>query len=288
MITKKTFDKIFAVVGFCVLYAIGYEFTGHRHAPVMIAFISVLICFLIDIHIRKRKKQSSTAVKEYRLIYFIVSAIWCVFSSIGFIILYLYVNDIIAFLFFFATIGFDIFYFDKVYDIICHLSVQRVLILCEIEGTIIKTKSGNTSPEDFYDWQLRPEVVDAIRNYNPTAIHIIYNQDGSDKGFDERSDLLYIVQKIAYSLSTELDKHVSGQYNWNEDPDEDPECKPKPGMIYNYLKENAVFPRQCLMVGSLSGLPGQSSDIDLQFANNAHVKYQDVDDFVRQYNTGYR
>ena len=55
MITKKTFDKIFAVVGLSVLYAIGYEFTGHRHAPVMIFFIIGFVCFFVDIHIRKRK-----------------------------------------------------------------------------------------------------------------------------------------------------------------------------------------------------------------------------------------
>lgn len=220
---------------------------------------------------------------KYRSTFFIVEGILCVFSIIGFAILHHYVNYIIAFLFFVSTMGFNIFYFDKVYDIICHLSIRRVLIICEIDGTLIKTKSGNPLSEDYHVWELRPDVVNAIRAYVPTEIHIIYNQDGSDKGFDERSDLLYIVQKIVNSLSIELDKKVTLTYNWNEDPDYEPYGKPYPDMITDYLKENAVFPRQCLMIGSSSGFPGQSSDIDLQFANNAHIKYMDVDEFVKKY-----
>lgn len=59
--------------------------------------------------------------------------------------------------------------------------------------------------------------------------------------------------------------------------------KPNPGMITQYIYDKHVSSRHCLMIGDASGLPGQFSDSDLQCAKNAHVKYQDVDDFVRQY-----
>lgn len=221
MITKKTFDKIFAVVGLCVLYAIGYEFTGHRHAPVIFAFISMFTCFLVEIHARKRKSQ-----------------------------------------------------------------LPRVLF-CDLDGTLIKTKSGKVFPEDGNDWQLRTEVIEAIRVYAPTAIHIISNQGGIEKGSVNHYGFINKMLHITHIMKSELSIPVTFDYCQYTDPD-NPYRKPNPGMITQYLQDKSVSSRHCLMIGDASGLPGQFSDSDLQCAKNAHVKYQDVDDFVRQYNPGYR
>ena len=63
---------------------------------------------------------------------------------------------------------------------------QKVL-LCDLDGTLIVTKSGKTFPENENDWKFKPRIKEAIQEYNPKYIFIISNQGGIEKGFvDER------------------------------------------------------------------------------------------------------
>lgn len=165
-------------------------------------------------------------------------------------------------------------------------NTPRVLF-CDLDGTLIKTKSGNIFPKDNNDWQFRLDVIHAIRAYAPTAIHIISNQGGIEKGYINHQEFLNKMISITQLMKADFGIPVTFDYCQYNAPDH-PYRKPNTGMITNYLTSQSVSPSRCLMIGDASGRPGQFSDSDLQCAKNAHVKYQDVDDFVRQYNPGYR
>lgn len=159
------------------------------------------------------------------------------------------------------------------------------ILFCDLDGTLIKTKSGKTFPEDCNDWEFRMEVLDAIRIYAPTAIHIISNQGGIEKGFVDRGEFTGKARTIIDAIFLDLDIKTSLHFTESNDPD-DPYRKPNPGMIIDYLKDKGVSARHCLMIGDASGLPGQFSDSDLRCAENAHVEYMDVGDFVDRYFPG--
>ena len=88
--------------------------------------------------------------------------------------------------------------------------------------------------------------------------------------------------QITQAMRIDLRVPVTFDYCKSNDP-EDYYRKPNPGMVNSYIDSKAVSRRYCLMIGDESGLPGQFSDSDLHCAENAHIKYQDVDAFVRKY-----
>lgn len=157
------------------------------------------------------------------------------------------------------------------------------ILFCDLDGTLIKTASGATFPIDGNDWEFRSAVIIAIYNYAPTAIHIISNQGGIEKGFVNHHDFINKMLHITTVLKDELGIPVTFDYCQYNDPAH-PYRKPNPGMITNYLNDMSVSTSHCLMIGDASGLEGQFSDSDLRCAENAGISYQDVDDFVKEYN----
>lgn len=214
--------------------------------------------------------------KENRLAYFIVAAIFCVIYAVAMTVAGLH-----------APIWVSII-FGVVAALVSHLIVNRSksnkprVLFCDLDGTLINTNSGKTFPENCADWDWRIEVIEAIRLYAPTAIHIISNQGGIEKGFVNHHDFINMMLHITTVMKDELGTPVTFDYCQYNDPD-NPYRKPNPGMITQYLHDKSVSARHCLMIGDASGLPGQFSDSDLRCAENAHIKYLDVDDFVRQY-----
>lgn len=160
------------------------------------------------------------------------------------------------------------------------------VLFCDLDGTLIKTLSGKTFPEDCNDWQFRTEVIEAIRNYAPTAIHIISNQGGIEKGYVTHCDFINKMFRITTEMKEILGIPVTFDYCPYNDTG-NPYRKPNPGMItqYFYYNDNED-PSHCLMIGDASGRPGQFSDSDLRCADNAGVPYLDVEDFVLQYSKG--
>lgn len=172
-----------------------------------------------------------------------------------------------------------------IYILVVHKSkftTPRILI-CDLDGTIIKTLSGKTFPEDCNDWQFRTEVIEAIRNYAPTAIHIISNQGGIEKGFVQEEEFLNKMITITNQMKADFGIPVTFDYCQTNNP-YDAYRKPNPGKITTYLFYKSASESDCLRIGDATGLPGQFSDSDLRCAQNAGVMYQDVDDFIRQYN----
>lgn len=163
---------------------------------------------------------------------------------------------------------------------------HRVL-LCDLDGTLIITKSGKTFPENEDDWQFKPGICYAIRQYNPKYIFIISNQGGIEKGFVDESKFIDKMQNILAEMRKWGDYIIAYNYCKSNDHTH-PYRKPNDGMIHDFMHDYADgydFSRsQALMIGDASGHQGQFSDTDLQCAKNAGIKYCDVDDFIEASN----
>lgn len=166
-----------------------------------------------------------------------------------------------------------------------HLRLERVLF-ADLDGTIIVTKSGKTFPENCDDWQFKKDIIEAIEYYNPTHLHIVSNQGGIEKGFVDKDAFFWKMNKIQEQLAKALPKtRVTYDYCTSNDPNDD-RRKPNCGMIDFYCTDaynnTDCLKRNCLMIGDASGKQGQFSDSDKKCAENAQIKYVDVDDFIQE------
>lgn len=173
----------------------------------------------------------------------------------------------------------------KIFDLIRKLfkfKRDRVLFL-DLDGTLTITKSGSTFPVNCDDWVFKPDILKAISEYKPTAIHICSNQGGIESGFVKEDEFCKKMEAICDSVFKEIG--VKPTYAYCKFMSED--CwfrKPNPGMIEQYVNDfywgTDCEKEDCLMVGDASGKPNQFSDSDLKFAQNAKVDYCDVEDFI--------
>lgn len=78
---------------------------------------------------------------------------------------------------------------------------QKVL-LCDLDGTLIETKSGKTFPVDENDWKFKEWIKEAIQEYNPRYIFIISNQGGIVGGFVDEIKFLAKLDTIMDEIRT--------------------------------------------------------------------------------------
>lgn len=158
------------------------------------------------------------------------------------------------------------------------------VLICDLDGTLIETKSGRTFPVDIYDWKFKKGIREAVQKYNPKYLFIVTNQGGIEKGYVKELELIYkltiIRERIRFTWGI---PNVDFAYCESTDPN-NPFRKPNIGMIeyfrHDYANGNDFDKRNALMIGDASGLSGQFSDIDLQTARNAGIRYADVNDFI--------
>lgn len=159
---------------------------------------------------------------------------------------------------------------------------QKVL-LCDLDGTLIETKSGKTFPVDNDDWKFKPWIKEAIQEYNPRYIFIISNQGGIEKGYVKEVDFIKKLNTIKDEIRSWGDFIVDGTYAISNDPNNQWR-KPNVGMViffkHDYYDGYDFDNRQALMIGDASGLEGSFSDTDLQTARNAKIRYADVNQFI--------
>ena len=159
---------------------------------------------------------------------------------------------------------------------------QKVL-LCDLDGTLIETISGEVFSVSPYDWKFKPGIREAIQVYNPRYIFVISNQGGIDKGFVEEEDFLVKFTTIIKEIKTWGDFIVDGTYCTSNDPN-NRFRKPNTGMV-DFFREDFINgydfdKRDALMIGDASGLEGQFSSSDYWTAKRAGIKYCDVNHFI--------
>ena len=158
------------------------------------------------------------------------------------------------------------------------------IIFSDLDGTLIKTISGETFPQGIWDMQIRFEVLDKIKEIKPKYLMIVSNQGGIENGFISQSNFSIKLDYICLSISEYCNCQCHAMYCATNDKS-DPYRKPNVGML-NYLTELHVgddfdyIKQKSLMIGDASGKEGQFSDSDKKTAENFGIDYMDVEDFV--------
>ena len=162
---------------------------------------------------------------------------------------------------------------------------KKVLFI-DLDGTLIKTISGKTFPEDITDFRIQLPVLDKIKETFPNLSYffIVTNQGGIGKFISEAdfgtkidaiSDLCFF-----YLNERRLTMYYDYLYCTSNDKD-NPYRKPNTGMLESLFGEWEVESKdECIMIGDASGKPGDFSDSDKKCAENFGIDYIDVRDFL--------
>lgn len=164
------------------------------------------------------------------------------------------------------------------------------ILFADLDGTLIKTKSGETFPKGIWDMEFRFEVLDAIKKMQLDAVFIVSNQGGIEQGFISKN---YFEIKLEY-IKLAIKEYVNILTYANYCPSNDKNNfyrKPNIGMLnegmYKYkvwYNKGQIMLNECLMIGDASGKEGQYSDTDKKTAENFGCDYLDVEDFVKLVN----
>lgn len=155
--------------------------------------------------------------------------------------------------------------------------IKKVLFI-DLDGTLIKTISGKTFPEDITDFRIQLPVLDKIKDTfsNLSYFFIVTNQGGIGK-FISEADFVTKIDAISdlcffYLNERKLTMYYDYLYCASND---NPYRKPNTGML-DKLYYNLHYNKQ-EMIGDASGKPGDS---DKKCAENFGIDYIDVRDFL--------
>lgn len=156
------------------------------------------------------------------------------------------------------------------------------ILFADLDGTLIKTKSGETFPKGIWDMELRFDVIDTIKKLNPEYVFIVSNQGGIEKGFVNEFNFCVKLSFIVHSIEEYCDTTVDYYYCSSNNKD-DENRKPNYGMLKDALTEHDINydKSEMLMIGDASGKPGQFSDSDKKTAENFGIDYLDIEDFCK-------
>lgn len=168
-------------------------------------------------------------------------------------------------------------------DFIKRLLGFHNVLFCDLDKTLIQTKSGNEKPIDTTDWQMRWNVIYAIDEYRPKYIFIITNQKGIGRGEIKREDFQKKIREICNLIRDNVDGAMVEARICTSIHDDNPYRKPNTGMIDAIRKKHPFRNWQALMIGDASGKAGDFSDSDRKTAENAGIRYIDVEEFVEHY-----
>lgn len=141
------------------------------------------------------------------------------------------------------------------------------ILFCDLDGTLIKTKSGETFPKGIWDMEFRFEVLDTIKKMKPDYVLIVSNQGGVESGFVDEDNFCAKVGYVAGAIREYCDCECYGMSEY---------------LLERYVGDDNIK-QKSLMIGG--GKEGQFSDSDKKTAENFGIDYMDVDDFVKCYNT---
>ena len=158
--------------------------------------------------------------------------------------------------------------------------MNKALFL-DLDGTLIKTKSGETFPKNIHDWEFKLGMLPKIQMMYQSEcfIIIVTNQAGIEAGHITEIEFLAKISNIIYQMEEKI--HVPCAY-WYCDRLNSYKRKPNPGMAYEAATQLELDLSKYIMVGDASGLEGQFSDSDKMFAENAGIgTYYDISEFLK-------
>lgn len=170
---------------------------------------------------------------------------------------------------------------------------KKKVLFCDLDGTLIKTYSGNTFPQGVWDVELKLDIWSKIVDLFPNlkALYIVSNQGGIGHGYVNKDSFHNKINWICSSLEDWFELKagfipmISARICTSNDPD-CPNKKPNPGMLERainlHLKNiGVVCKEEMIMLGDASGYPGDFSDSDKVCAQNFGIDYVDVRDFLK-------
>ena len=163
----------------------------------------------------------------------------------------------------------------------------KEVLFIDLDGTLIKTISGKTFPEDITDFRIQLPVLDKITEKLPNLRRflIVTNQGGLKSDNDEL-DFKAKLFSIEYFCNTYLNNRLSNfgcsdsMYCSSMDKT-NPFRKPNTAMLESLSEVWSIKSKEeCIMIGDASGKPGDFSDSDKKCAENFGIDYIDVRDFL--------
>lgn len=140
---------------------------------------------------------------------------------------------------------------------------KKKKLILDLDGTLIKTKSGNKFPISRDDWILYSDnVISYLTKYNKKgySILIITNQLNLDKNEKRFKSFKGKIEDIADKICLPMKILVSMR--------NDQYRKPRTGFIECKLND------RCIFVGDAAGRIGDHSDTDVKFALNLGLQFQ--------------
>ena len=163
---------------------------------------------------------------------------------------------------------------------------KKVLFI-DLDGTLIKTVSGKTFPEDITDFRVQLPVLDKIVRKFPNLgyFFIVTNQGGLKSDFakyDFRAKLYAIEDICCEYLNNRFANSVGSDAQYCPSMDKtDLYRKPNTAMLESLFTQWDVKSKdECIMIGDASGKPGDFSDSDKKCAENFGIDYIDIRDFL--------
>ena len=158
------------------------------------------------------------------------------------------------------------------------------VIFSDLDGTLIKTISGETFPKGIWDMQIRFEVLDKIKKTKLEYLLIVSNQGGIESGFVDAHNFRAKSEYITRAISEYCDCKCYAMYCETNDKS-DQYRKPNTGMLHSIIEKYVgddfdYIKQKSLMIGDASGKEGQFSDSDKKTAENFCIDYMDVNDFI--------
>ena len=157
------------------------------------------------------------------------------------------------------------------------------VLFADLDGTLIKTRSGKDFPVDKDDWVIPSYVIRAIRKYAPDYLLIVTNQGGIGHGIVKEDDFKEKIKNIISEFKESLPSIKYDYIYCVSNDKEDTMRKPNPGMIDCFIDQYKLDREDCLMIGDASGKEGDFSDSDKKSAENAEIHYMDILDFIKTY-----
>lgn len=156
--------------------------------------------------------------------------------------------------------------------------MEYQLIVFDVEGTLVETKSGDTFRRSEDDWQLIPGRRQALKALN-AHLALASNQGGAAFGLLDQALMQQELERLAREVDARLYvcyHHPAGSIDALR---QDCECrKPRPGMILQAMADTQVIPGETLVVGDRAE--------DRAAAVNARAHFMWAKDFFAPYLEG--